>query len=61
MRILLDLILWLATMGAMRWITSGDDDSSSGSTHESCESIRVYPSERLAVRYYDGKREEHRY
>lgn len=61
---LLELLLFLAAIAVpVAYAASGDGDadSSNHETYESYESIRVYPSERKAIRYYDGEIEEYYY
>jgi hypothetical protein len=64
------ILLILTTAGIIKAFTSDDDDSSSSEHrshgciskgYESYERIRVYPTERKAVRYYDGEEEEYNY
>lgn len=63
MKTLLALVIpFLVLVAAAAAACSKDDDSGSSTRKtESYESIRVYPSERRAIRYYDGEREEYEY
>ena len=61
---LLELLLFLAAIAVpVAYAASGDGDTNSDryETYESYESIRVYPSERKAVRDYDEEIEEYYY
>jgi hypothetical protein len=60
---LLELLLFLAAIGVpAAYAASDNKPSSSGrKSYETYESIRVYPTERKATRYYDGEREEYYY
>ncbi|MEM5867101.1 MAG: hypothetical protein QXG39_04200 [Candidatus Aenigmatarchaeota archaeon] len=59
---MLEALLLLFGMLAAAAIGGRESDSNeSKRSYESYERIRVYPSQRKAVRYYDGNTEEYYY
>ena len=54
-----DLILLLILAAPIIWVVSGGSDEEE--EPEPIESIRVYPSERRAIRRYDREKEEYYY
>ncbi|MGB9659190.1 MAG: hypothetical protein ACPLY9_01510 [Nitrososphaerales archaeon] len=58
---LLEFLLLASIILAPLAASSLSDRDISSETHESHESIRVYPSQRRAIRYYNGEREEYEY
>lgn len=59
----MSVLIMMALMFAVPVVvaTRGGDGDSGSSEHGSYERIRIYPSDRRAIRYYNGKREEHTY
>jgi len=58
---MLEALLLLFGMLAAAAIGGKESKSKDEETYENHERIRVYPSERRATRYYNGKREDYYY